>query len=199
VRAYEVVTAPLPLVILETLPGETLAHLIDRSGKRLPALEIAQLGLHLCSAVGYLHRNDILHLDLKPANIIATQGLAKLLDLSLARAPGPHRGGIGTPGYMAPEQVAGGNLGFHTDVWGLGATLYEVATVVPACDAEDESTGAAWNRARDACTPLPVRRGRRLPASLANAIDHCLNQEPDNRPTVRELGQRLEEFVRSTS
>ena len=82
----------------------------------------------------------MLHLDLKPSNIIATHGMAKVLDLSVARPPGPHRGGIGTTGYMAPEQSLGGELGPYTDVWGIGAMLYEVATGEPACDVGDETS-----------------------------------------------------------
>jgi eukaryotic-like serine/threonine-protein kinase len=190
VRAYEVQTAPAPLVILETLPGETLSHLIERRWRRLGMREVAHLGLHLCSAIGYLHRNDILHLDLKPSNIIATHGMAKVLDLSVARPPGQHRAGIGTAGYMAPEQSLGGKLGASTDVWGIGVTLYEVATGKPACDTGDEMS---ITRARTIpCRAKPVRRSRRLPKSLASAIDCCLSFDPADRPSVEELAAQLE-------
>jgi serine/threonine protein kinase len=189
VRAYEVQTLPTPLVILETLPGETLSHLLDRRRRRLGTQEVAHLGLHLCSAIRYLHRNGILHLDLKPSNIIATHGMAKVLDLSVARRPGPHRGGIGTSGYMAPEQSVGGELGPHTDVWGIGVTLYEVATGEPACDAGDE-TSTTWERVIPCCAK-PVRRSRRLPGSLASAIDSCLSFDPACRPSVDELAAQL--------
>jgi serine/threonine protein kinase len=183
VRAYEVLVSPAPVVILETLPGETLAHLIERQRTWLRVADIAQLGVHLCAAIGYLHRQGVLHLDLKPSNIIVTHGLAKVLDLSIARAAGPHRGGIGTPGYQSPEQTVGGYLGPPTDVWGLGATLYEAATGEPACDAADE-TG---EREVEPCQPAPVRRFRRLPSILAAAIDRGLSANPASRPTVDEL------------
>jgi serine/threonine protein kinase len=189
VRAFEVLTSPLPLVILETLPGETLSHLIDRKRRRLGAREVAFLGLHLCSAVGYLHRNNILHLDLKPSNVIATHGMAKLLDLSVARAPGRHRGGIGTHGYMAPEQAVGGVLGPSTDVWGIGVTLFEAATGEPACDAADQTTVSG--DLRTPCQPESIRKRRRLPLAFAETIDHCLSPNPDDRPTVGELARRL--------
>jgi serine/threonine protein kinase len=193
VRAYEVITTPAPLVILETLPGETLSHLIDRRRRRLTFEEIAHLGLHLCSAVSYLHRNDILHLDLKPSNIIAAQGMAKVIDLSVARAPGPHRGGVGTRGYMAPEQSLGGDLGPWTDVWGVGAVLYEAATAEPACDVGEETTDSGAKRLP--CYPNPVRRYRRLPSSLAAAIDHCLSPDPADRPSVAGLAESLQLLV----
>src|SRR5918999_173725 len=86
--AYEVIKGPRPVVILETLTGATLAYLIDTAPRRLAIPDIVHLGLHLCSALHYLHRHDVLHLDLKPSNIVSDHGLAKLLDLSIARSPG---------------------------------------------------------------------------------------------------------------
>ena len=194
VRAYEVQTSSPPLVILETLPGETLSHLIDRRQRRLSTLDAAHLGLHLCSAIGYLHRNTILHLDLKPSNIIASHGLAKVLDLSIARPPGIHRGGIGTTGYMAPEQSRGGELGPATDVWGIGVTLHEVMTGEPPCDVGD-ATSSSRVRAIP-CRPKPVRRGRRLPVPLASAIDDALSFDPADRPSVDELTACLGALIR---
>jgi serine/threonine protein kinase len=156
----------------------------------LSAQDIAQLGLHLCSAVGYLHRNTILHLDLKPSNIIATHGMAKVLDLSVARPPGRHRAGIGTTGYMAPEQSRGGELGPATDVWGIGVTLYEVATGEPACDVGDDSSTA--HAKTGPCQPNPIRRSRRLSCPLTSVIERCLSLDPKERPLVDELAA---EFV----
>src|SRR3982751_1577681 len=73
----------------------------------------------------------VLHLDIRPANVMAEAGIAKLIDLSLAGVPGPARPGRGTRHYMAPEQALGGTLSAATDVWGIGATLYEAATGEP--------------------------------------------------------------------
>lgn len=85
VRAYEKIEQPHPISILETLTGATLAYLIDNSRRRLPLSDIVHLGLHLCSAIHYLHRRGILHPDLKPSNIVSERQLAKVLDL---RSPG---------------------------------------------------------------------------------------------------------------
>ncbi|HEU4848470.1 MAG TPA: protein kinase, partial [Rubrobacteraceae bacterium] len=87
VRAYEVSKEPQPVVILETLTGATLAYLIDTRPRRLAISEIVHLGLHLCSALHYMHRQGVLHLDLKPSNIISESQLAKIIDLSIARSP----------------------------------------------------------------------------------------------------------------
>jgi serine/threonine protein kinase len=134
VRAYEVREQPVPLFVMETLAGETLGHMIEVRDAELSPAEVAQLGLHLASAIRYLHAHGWLHLDLKPSNVISECGRAKLIDLSVARPPGPAHGGIGTLYYMAPEQVRGGDLGPAADVWGIGAVLFEAATREPAFD-----------------------------------------------------------------
>jgi ABC-type polar amino acid transport system ATPase subunit/tRNA A-37 threonylcarbamoyl transferase component Bud32 len=125
VRAYALRERPHPVLILETLPGETLAHMIDRVG-RLSVTDVGFLGIHLCSAMQYLHRHDYLHHDLKPSNIVSDCGQAKIIELSIARPPGRARG-AGTRVYMTPEQVAA-VLSPATDVWGISAVLYEAAT-----------------------------------------------------------------------
>ncbi|MER6737475.1 serine/threonine-protein kinase [Streptomyces puniciscabiei] len=128
VRGYETVESPEPLVVLETLTGETLSHLVHRLRRRPAAADVALLGVQLCSAVHYLHGRGLLHLDLKPSNVVVDRGHAKVLDLSVARPPGPAPAGVGTYGYLAPEQARGGPLTAAADVWGIGVTLYEVAS-----------------------------------------------------------------------
>ena len=128
-RAYETLERPHPVVILETLAGDTLEYLIAvHERRRLPLADVAFLGIHLCSAMHYLHRQGLLHLDLKPSNIVSDLGLAKVLDLSIARPPGRVRGGAGTRQYMAPEQARGGPVTANADVSGIGAVLFEATT-----------------------------------------------------------------------
>ena len=195
VRAYDVIAEPFPVLIEETLPGETLAHLIDRQRTWLHVQDVALLGVHLCSAIGYLHSRGWLHLDLKPSNIVSSHGLAKVLDLSLAREPGRTRGGSGTPGYMAPEQISGGTLGPYTDVWGIGATLYEAATGAEACEGAGDDELGPESAPRGICVPKPVRRLRRLPLPMARAIDAALSPAPEDRPTIVELSAQLARSV----
>ena len=201
VRGYELLTRPRPVVIMETLSGETLAHLIEE-GERLLPVEVAQLGLQLCSAIQYLHRHRFLHLDLKPANIVAEAGRAKIIDLSLARRPGRARGGIGTWCYMAPEQVTGGVLAPAADVWGIGVVLWEASAGRPAFGGEEDEALLPSSSEEDLAEELhpqlrrsahPVQRHRRLPATLARAIDATLAPEPMARPSLAALAALLEE------
>ncbi len=140
VRSYETLEEPQPTLILEMLTGETLSYIIDTNYRRMPISEAVHLGLHLCSAVHYLHHYGILHLDLKPSNIVSERGIAKILDLSIASKPGRGRKGAGTRQYMAPEQVRGGQVSSATDVWGIGAVLFEAATdIAPFNDGERDA------------------------------------------------------------
>jgi serine/threonine protein kinase len=115
VRVYEV---HRDWIVLETLSGSTLAAL-----PHLERDDAIEMGRQLCSAIGYLHRQGWLHLDLKPDNLIADGGRLKLIDFSIAQRPGPVESGTGTRRWMAPEQERGGVVTTATDVWGIGAVL----------------------------------------------------------------------------
>lgn len=192
VRAYELIERPNPILILETIDGETLDHMVRERGRRLPAVDIAYLGMHLCSAVQFLHRHNVIHMDLKPSNVISDLGQAKLLDLSIARPPQRVRAGVGTARYMAPEQAHGGEIGPHTDVWGIGAVLFEAAAGAPPFGQDGIGT---LNDSTESSVPRSVRRHRRLPAELARAIDGCLEMRPTDRPGIMELSGQLDRFV----
>jgi serine/threonine protein kinase len=179
VRAYEMLREPELAVVLETLTGERLDALIASGERRLPAVDVAELGVQLCSVVGYLHRQGWLHLDLKPTNVIVDGGIVKLFDLSLVRRPGPGRPRYGTAGYLSPEQVRGEAFSEATDAFGLACVLFAAAT--------RRSPGAGRKEGAP-LPPPPVRTLRRLPASLADAIDAGLSEDPASRPTVRDLG-----------
>jgi serine/threonine protein kinase len=187
VRAYEVIENPCPAVILEMLPGETLDYLIyAHRRRRLSLSDIVFLGLHLCSAMHYLHYQGLLHLDLNPSNILSNLGVAKVLDLSIAQPPGRGRRGEGTPQYMAPEQCSGAMLTEATDVWGIGAVLFHAATGKPPFEAEAPEKYQQLERRAD-----PVRSYRRVPATFATVVDRCLDPEPARRPEVDELAELL--------
>lgn len=191
VRAYEVHRDPRPVVVMETLTGQTLEHLIAESRRPLGTAELANLGVHLASALTHLHASGILHLDLKPSNVVAEQGRAKVIDLSHARAPGRIRAGNGTWCFMAPEQQRGGEIAPAADVWGLGIVLHAAATGENALEAiaEELDTDAPQLAAR-----VPALRSLRprLPAALAATVDACLQPDAAARPALAEALERLE-------
>jgi serine/threonine protein kinase len=189
VRAYETIRRPHPVLILETLTGETLAHLIATRERRLPLSDVICLGVHLCSAIHYLHRHGILHLDLKPSNIVSERGLAKVLDLSIARRPGRGGKGSGTVNYMAPEQCRGDLLSAATDVWGIGAVLFEATTDEVPFDAYDDEEEDRYDQLERRVES--VREHRRVPKVFADLVAGCLEPYPALRPTVGELMKRL--------
>ncbi len=190
VRAYELRRRPRTVLILETLGGETAEHMIQSAARRPAIADVAHLGLHLCSAIGYLHRRGFLHLDLKPSNVIVQSGQARVIDLSLTRRPGPVPRGMGSPPYLSPEQARGGRAGPAADVWGIGATLYEAATGErPFPDARPKSYPQRDRRAPS------VRESRRAPAAFAESIDACLSPDPSERPSVYELADQLDAVI----
>lgn len=208
VRAYETIAKPVPVVILEALNGPTLSAMLDAHRRRMRVSDLTLLGLHLCSAMHYLHGRGFLHLDLKPSNVINSGGLAKVLDLSLARPPGRQPPGMGTPCYLAPEQARGGEVTAATDVWGIGMILFEAATGVLPFDEydtdEEYDTGEEYDEGyTDEArrypqlehAPRSVGSLRRLPRPLAAAIDACLAFEPSARPSVAQLAATLDELL----
>ena len=211
VRAYEILTGAetgAPVLILETLTGRTLTHLIDEFSDGLELEDVAWLGLHLCSAVAYLHRHDHLHLDVKPDNVICESGRARLIDLSIAGPPGTSAVGAGTYDYLAPEQARGEPVSAATDVWGIGITLYEALTgtvpfepddegddgfesVTGYTDASGDNNPADYPQSTERAPSVAARRD--LPSDLAAAIDACLEPSSDARPSLASLARTLRE------
>ncbi|MEA2177547.1 MAG: eukaryotic-like serine/threonine-protein kinase [Solirubrobacteraceae bacterium] len=191
VRAYELLPGPEPALILETLTGQTLEALALTTQRRLGARELAYLTFQLGAAVGYVHGHGIVHLDLKPSNVIAQGGQAKLIDFSIARPPGPVRRGVGTDAYLSPEQARGDVADARSDVWGLGVTLFQAATGRLAFPRRD----GAERHPQLSGRASPVRAARRLPPALGDLIDACLEPDPRARPTIPEVMAAAGSFV----
>lgn len=189
VRAYELTESleaePQPVLILETLMGMTVEHLLHDRRPRLDWHDLSMLGIQLTSAIRYLHARGILHMDLKPGNIVASGGLVKVIDLSLARRPGA-RGDVGTRDYMPPEAIRGEAAAAPADVWGIGCVLWEAAAGEPAFSSSaDELRPQLLGRA------APVRTRRRLPRELGAIIDACLAPSAAERPGLSEIHDTL--------
>ncbi len=185
VRAYATVEVPVPAVVLETLTGATLGHLMSTRQRALTGEDVIELGLQLTAVLGYLHREGVLHLDLKPSNIVVEAGRAKILDLGHARAPGACPPGFGTREYMAPEQLVGGEAGEAADVYGLGGVLYRAATRLRPFPEGEREVGDVPSMTR-------LRRRRGLPAGLVALVESCFAPTPADRMTLSEVRAGLE-------
>jgi serine/threonine protein kinase len=201
-RGFDTISEPRLVVIAETLKGPTLADLITERANRLPLSDLCHLGQHITAATQYLHESGYLHLDIRPSNIIAEQGLARVIDLSLARPPGMVRPGVGSARYLAPEQARGGMITPAADVWGIGATLYEAATRVrPFAPLDDDDQEVLdHQRYLQLHRPAPpiTRWRRRLPPAFTRLIHACLEPDPDHRPSPLELWRSLEAVRKDT-
>ena len=201
VRSFgHVLDGERPHLILEFLDGPRLSTLIRRYG--VFTEQLLPLALELCSALHYMAGQGWVHLDVKPRNVVMG-AQPRLIDLSVA-LPAARAGDLATPtgtdAYMAPEQCDPAlftDIGPPTDIWGLGATLYEtLARVRPFEDGRDEAGAEPWERfpqLRADPRPLP----RSVPRELAEVVLACLERTPAERPRARELAETIETWVAS--
>lgn len=168
----------MPFFALTLAAGGTLATLLTERGP-LPPARALDLGIAISQAVHHAHSKGVLHRDLKPGNILLDdQGTPYVADFGIARLLDPDGTGgatwtrIGTPAYMAPEQTLGQRATAATDVFGLGAVLFEMLTGQP---------------------PAPDERVLRpLPESLADIVRRALSEKPaDRQPTAHALAAAL--------
>lgn len=166
-----------------------------------PARQLAQWMRTIAEAVEYAHQVGILHLDLKPSNVLIDErGAPQVADFGLAhRIVDAAEGRVmvaGTPAYMAPEQASATErrLDPRTDVWGLGAILHEMLTGAapfPGCIDED-----SLRRRLTTALPGPRTRNPAVPADLDAICRHCLAVDPDRRyASARELADDLQRFI----
>jgi serine/threonine protein kinase len=198
VRSFgSVLEGPHPHLVLEHMEGPTLRSLLRKYGP-LPMEQILPLALNLCSGLHYMNTENMVHLDVKPGNIIMGAPPV-LIDLSLARTlerAARIDSPIGTDPYMAPEQCepdARGPVGAPADVWGLGATFHEAITGrQPFTQGFDsEGQGEHYPQLDQDPGPLPPD----TPTALAETVLGCLQKDPTKRPTAAELGKSLQPLV----
>ena len=186
-----------PHLVLEHLEGPRLSTLLRRQ-KRLALEQVIPLGLQLSSALHYMHRKGMVHLDVKPKNIIMG-GPPRLIDLSVARTFDQARDAaepIGTDAYMAPEQCEPklmGGMSPQSDVYGWGVTMYEAITGVLPFPKMDDETEGAERFPQLHLDPLPLTPD--TPPVLAELIMSCLEKRPEERPVQTDIAERLEPFV----
>jgi serine/threonine protein kinase len=202
-------------LVMEHLEGRTLAdRLLDGP---LPLDEVLQVGVQIADALDTAHRKGVIHRDLKPGNVMLTKTGVKLLDFGLAKTAemaGPAAGTLvagslpgssgardarsltaegtilGTFQYMAPEQLEGTEADHRTDIFALGAVLYEMATGRKAFDGKSQASLIA---AIMSAKPAPLSAVQPMtPPALDRVIRTCLQKEPDDRwQTARDVAREL--------
>ncbi|MFJ4500963.1 tetratricopeptide repeat protein [Streptomyces sp. NPDC088864] len=188
-------------LVMELLDGRNLSQLLeDNEQNPLPVDDIVDIAEQVADALGYTHQQGIVHRDLKPANIMRlSDGTVKICDFGIAR---PGHGipvtsrltgvgvAMGTPHYMSPEQISGGQVDHRSDLYSLGCVLYEIATGAPPFDMED-SWGILVGH-RDT-TPEPLRSRRaELPGFFDRVVLDLLAKTPEERPAdAHDLRRRI--------
>jgi serine/threonine protein kinase len=196
VCGYELAYTPVPAMVVEMATGTTLAaRTVERPLD--PALA-AEVGVRIASALGYLHRQGWLHLDVTPAGILVGADRVLLTDLGLLGRTGatgttaPARRG----GFAAPEQLRNEELVPETDVWGLAATLAHALTgLAPFGDAPSWEPNTSH---RLLPRPRQGRQGPELPGvppRWRELLEQALRTDPVERPSMTEVRNRLRELA----
>ena len=202
VRGFDaVLDGPRPHLLIEHLEGPSLRRLIRRGGPvALP--QLLPLALHVAAALQHLSNVGVVHLDVKPDNIV--MGVPpRLIDLSIARPTERAvqlRVPIGTDPYMAPEQcdpaTYPGQVGPPADVWGLGATLHHAAGGHRPFPREPDARRSEIPAERfPQLVAEPRELPGRLPEPLRELILDCLRPDPADRPVAAQVADRLEPLV----
>ncbi len=178
--------------------GETLAQKIDRGAMEFA--EAASIGMQIAQGLAKAHANGITHRDLKPNNVIITKdGLVKIVDFGLAKLAGVTKmtktgSTMGTPRYMSPEQVRGEDVDRESDVWSLGAILYEMLAGRPAFGGGHE---AAVYYSILELEPDPLKKVREgVPDPLARAVERALVKDRGRRGiTAADMAAELQSVL----
>lgn len=187
VTVYDVVEDDgRPVIVMEQVAGRSLAHILRERGT-LPFAEALAIGESVALALAHAHAAGIIHRDVKPSNIlVADDGTAKLTDFGVARALALEQARVtqtgmivGSVHYLAPELVAGGEPSPASDLYALGAVMYQTVTGKPPFTGED-AVAIALAHGRD---PIPsAAHLKGVPAEFAQLLERLLAKNPSERP-----------------
>jgi len=182
-------------ISMELVEGESLRQILARFGSMAPKKGV-QIAQQICSGLLEAHSQGIIHRDLKPENVMIDQvGNVKLMDFGIARSNlnlSATAAGvvIGTPAYMAPEQVQGKPADARSDVYSLGLILYEIFTGTPAFRGKT-AVEIVFKQVKETAVP-PRQHEPTLPLHIELAIIRCIEKNPDDRfQSVGELEAAL--------
>lgn len=193
-------SAGLPFMVLELLRGEDLFSVAAREGGIGPS-RVVRYALQACSGLAAAHAQGIIHRDLKPENLFLAvepdgSECLKVLDFGIARSHSRRaltRGqvGVGSPGYMSPEQVEGtGHVDARSDIWGLGVVMYELLAHRPAFFGDNPQSLCLQILTAEVTPLLEIKPS--LPPALVYIVERCMQRDPARRfANVAELADAL--------
>jgi serine/threonine protein kinase len=175
-----------PYIVMEYLRGRTLEHLLNAM-RPLPEKDALKIASLICEALDDMHQHGVIHRDLKPQNVmICCDGTIRIMDFGIARDSAFRRitrsdaePAMGTPDYMAPEQVEGRLADKRTDIYNLGALLYEMVTGVTPF--QDENPWAALNARVTGDPVAPRKRNRELSPQAEEIVLRAMQRNPGKR------------------
>ncbi|MGV9823848.1 protein kinase domain-containing protein [Nocardia xishanensis] len=184
-----------PYLVMPYHPQGSLEAQIRRDGP-LSVQEVLRLGVKMAGALEAAHRAEVLHRDVKPANILLTDyGEPALTDFGIAHLAGGFRTATGvvtgSPAFTAPEVLGGDSPSRASDVYGLGATLFCALTGHAAFERRSGEQVVA-QFLRITTQPVPDLRERGIPEDVCAVIEAAMSREPRERPTAAEFGQQLQ-------
>ncbi|MFS8520088.1 MAG: protein kinase [Micromonosporaceae bacterium] len=187
-RAHRPGAPPVPYLVMELVEGENLARRL--AAGPLPWPEAVRVGAQVAAALCAAHRAGLVHLDVKPGNVMLTADGAKVLDFGIAALAGAVTDGrfSGTPTYTAPERLHGSPAHPANDVYSLGVLLYELLAGVPPARMDDWEQAAAAHRSGRLPRVPPVPG---LPAVVGDLVAACLSPDPGRRPSAERLAAEL--------
>ncbi len=189
-----------PYIVMEFLEGQTLAQVLAAL-RPLPEKDAVGIVSLVCEALEYLHAHNVIHRDLKPQNIMLCEdGSVRLMDFGIAKAERARRltwvgfsPTLGTPDYMAPEQVKGRRGDERTDIYSLGAILYEMTTGVTPF--EGESPYVIMNARLSGDPVAPRKLNEHLTSVIEEITLHALSRDPAHRyRSVAEMKMELDDY-----
>lgn len=184
-------------ITMEYVEGRTLRAVLD-AGAPLPVAESCRIGARVAEALAAAHRHGIVHRDVKPPNImIGADGTVKLMDFGIARLPDGMRTKtgliVGSPSYVAPEQIVGRGADKRSDIFALGVVLYEMLTGVPPF--RKDSVTDLLNAIVGERHAPPSAHNHRVPAVFERLLARALAKHPDDRyQDATELARDLEHW-----
>jgi eukaryotic-like serine/threonine-protein kinase len=183
---------PVPYVVMELVDGKSLAAVLARVG-RLPWPDAVRITAEVSAALAAAHSRGIVHRDVTPANVMLTSAGAKVVDFGISALIGendidPDGSLLGTPAYLAPERLEGGQVSPATDVYAVGLLIYR--TLIGQLP-WDVGTTTALLRAHQYMEPEPLPYVEGLPSAVAALVGRCLEKRPEDRPSSAELAHVL--------